>query len=494
MSKFVSEAFRSSARKWTGRASLALGALVAACASQPAAPTLDGDLLISHVRVLDFSGEAPDVREDAFVLVDEGAIIALADTRAGLIADAEQDASGLTLIPGLTDMHVHVWDEAELGAYLSWGVTRVRNMSGLPFHLTLAEQVEAGNVLGPHLLTTGPILNSAGPNAQVNHQLVETEEEARAAVAWQAEQGFTRLKVYSNLTREAYDAVLEEAEARNLIVTGHTPEGVRGPGVPFEAPFDIAFGEVLGDGFETIEHIESIVWHGLSDRQDEAAARALAKRIAASGVPVTPTLLAYHNLWRVGDTQGAALTRPGTEMLNPVVQQTERNYQEFWANQPPGPAAQSDAFYGRVTKIFQEEGVTLVAGTDAGIFTNVPGLSLVEELGLMVQAGLTEFEALKSATHAPSVVLDQEGLDGCARRGCAADLVLYACDPLADISCLHVPHAMIRDGEWLSREDLMALREAARHHNLERTQENVLGGLAAQGVDVSMLGLEGATE
>ena len=489
MSKFVSEAFRPSARTWAGRASLALGALAAACASQLPAPTLEGDLLVSHVRAVDFSGEAPDVREDAFVLVDEGVIIAVADTREGLIADAEQDASGLTLIPGLTDMHVHVWDEAELSAYLSWGVTRVRNMSGLPFHLALAEQVEAGNMLGPHLLTTGPILNSAGPNAQVNHQLVETEEQARAAVAWQAEQGFTRLKVYSNLTREAYGAVLEEAEARNLIVTGHTPEGVRGPGVPFEAPFDIAFEEVLDDGFETIEHVESIVWHGLSDRQDEAAARALAKRIAAAGMPVTPTLLAYHNLWRVADTQGAALTRPGTEMLNPVVQATEGDMYEYWSGAPAGPTAERDEFHLRMTKLLHEAGVTLVAGSDAGIFTNVPGLSLVEELELMVEAGLTPFEALKAATDAPAQVLRQDGLDGCARTGCAADLMLYACDPLADISCLHSPEALIRAGDWLNKADLMALRDGARVHNLERTQENVLGGLAAQGVDITALGL-----
>ena len=489
MRKSVSEVFRSNARKWAGRASLVFGALLTACATQPATPTLDGDLLISHVRVVDFSGEAPDVREDVFVLVDEGAIIAVADTREGLIAATEQDASGLTMIPGLTDMHVHIWDEAELGAYLSWGVTRVRNMSGLPFHLTLAEQIEAGSVLGPHLVTTGPILNSAGPNAQVNHQLVETEEEARAAVAWQAEQGFTRLKVYSNLTREAYDAVLQEAEARGVIVTGHTPEGVRGPGVPFEAPFDIAFDEVLNDGFETIEHVESLVWHGLSDREDAVAAQALAGQIAEAGVPVTPTLLAFHNLWRVADTQGAALTRPETDLLNPLVQATETDMYEYWSGAPAGPTAEQDAFHLRMTRWLHTAGVTLVAGSDAGIFTNVPGLSLVEELELMVAAGLTPFDALKAATDAPAQVLERKGLDGCALEGCAADLVLYACDPLADISCLHSPEALIRAGVWLNKADLTALRDSARNHNLERTQENVLGGLAAQGVNISALGL-----
>ena len=472
---------------WGGAA---LCALVAACASPgPETQPLRGDLLVSNVRVIDFSGEAPEVRDNAFVLIGDGGVLAVAETRTGLTATVEQDASGLTMIPGLTDMHVHVWDEAELGAYLSWGVTRVRNMSGLPFHLTLAEQIEAGAVMGPHLVTTGPILNSAGPNAQVNHQLVETADDARAAIAWQAEQGFTRLKVYSNLTREAYGAVREEADARGFIITGHTPEGVRGPGVPFEAPFDIAFSEILDDGFETIEHVESIVWHGLSDREDEVAARALAVQIAEAGVPVTPTLLAFHNLWRVADTQGAALTRPETELLNPLVQATETDMYEYWSSAPAGPTAERDAFHLRMTRWLHEAGVTLVAGSDAGIFTNVPGLSLVEELELMVEAGLSPFEALKAATDAPARVLEREGLDGCAREGCAADLVLYACDPLADISCLHAPEALIRAGEWLNAEDLMALRESARHHNLERTQENVIGGLAAQGVDVSALGI-----
>ena len=112
-----------------------------------------------------------------------------------------------------------------------------------------------------------------------------------------------------------------------------------------------------------------------------------------------------------------------------------------------------------MTRWLRAAGVTLVAGSDAGIFTNVPGLSLVEELELMVAAGLTPFDALKAATDAPAQVLGRKGLDGCALGG------------------------------WLSKADLTALRDSARNHNLERTQENVLGGLAAQGVDITALGL-----
>ncbi|KCZ82944.1 amidohydrolase [Hyphomonas adhaerens MHS-3] len=467
-------------------AALAMAALVA-CASAPSPEPLAGDLLIRDVRTIGFEGETPAIREHAYVLVKDGKILAVRDTVEGLSAPDTVDGGGQTLVPGLTDMHVHIWDQAELGAYLSWGVTRVRNMSGLPFHLPLAKQIEAGEVMGPHLITTGPILNSPGPNAQINHQFVETADEARAAVTWQAEAGFDRIKVYSNLTRPAYEAIIEEAAARGMPVSGHTPEGVREDGMPMEKPFNIAFEEVLADHFETIEHIESVVWHGLRNRHDEDAARALARKIAIEDVPVTATLLAHRNLLLVAETDGAATTRPGTDILNAVEQQTEGENFAFWAGYDPAPVAEDAAFYARVADIFQQEGVMLLAGTDAGIFTNIPGKSLGEELLLLTGAGLSPYEALRSATYSPSVVLGTAGQDGCLEAGCVADLVLLPCDPLADIACATEPAGLIYRGAWLDRAALDALRTDAAVQNVDRTITNVMGGMAEYGVDVSAL-------
>ena len=465
---------------------LAVG-LLAACASAVAPEPLTGDLLIRDVRTIGFEGETPAIRENAYVLVKDGRILAVRETAEGLSAPEMVDGAGRTMVPGLTDMHVHIWDEAELGAYLSWGVTRVRNMSGLSFHLPLAKRIEAGEMMGPHLITTGPILNSPGPNAQINHQMVETADEARAAVAWQAEAGFDRIKVYSNLTRPAYMAIIEEAAARGMPVVGHTPEGVREEGMPKDKPFNVSFEEVLADHFETIEHIESVVWHGLRNRHDEAAARALGRKIAAEGVPVTATLLAHRNLLLVAETGGAATSRPGTELLNLVEQQTEGDNFEFWAGQDPAPLAEDAAFYARVAKIFQEEGVTLLAGTDAGIFTNIPGKSLGEELALLTAAGLSPYDVLRSATYTPSVVLGTAGQDGCVDAGCVADLVLLPCDPLADIACATEPAGLVYRGEWLDRAALDGLRQASAQQDTERTMANVFGGMAEYGVDLSAL-------
>ena len=217
------------------------------------------------------------------------------------------------------------------------------------------------------------------------------------------------------------------------------------------------------------------------------AARALAHKIAEAGVPVTATLLAHRNLVLVAETDGAAVTRPGTELLNAVEQQTEAGNFQFWAGRNPEPAAENAAFYARVAKIFQQEGVTLLAGTDAGIFTNIPGKSLGEELVLLAGAGLTPYDVLRSATYSPSVVLGTAGQDGCVEAGCAADLVLLPCDPLADITCATEPAGLVYRGAWLDRAALDALRQASAEQNVDRTMANVFGGLAEYGVDVSAL-------
>ncbi len=391
------------------------------------------------------------------------------------------EGEGRTLLPGLIDMHVHIWDEVELAAYLAHGVTTVRNMSGMPIHLELAERIEAGEIEGPRLVTTGPILNSPGPNQQLNHQLVHDAAEARAAVAQQHERGYRHLKVYSNLTREAYEAILVEARARGMTITGHTPEGLRSEGIPLEKPFDIGFSELLDDGFVTIEHMESIVWHGLADELDERAVRALARQIAASGVTVDPTLIAHHALQKMAETDGAWAHRPESDLLNPVLVQFEQEHYEAWAGQDPDLRRAHDAFYARATAIFHEEGVHMVAGTDAGIFTNIPGCAMTRELELLVGAGIPPTAVLAMATTNGAEVLGMGEVVGQIAPGFRAELMLVDGDPLVDISVVEHPVGLMHHGVWLDAPALAGLHEQARAHDPARTQANLEAGLAAQG-------------
>ena len=268
--------------------------------------------------------------------------------------------------------------------------------------------------------------------------------------------------------------MLEEAHARGMTVSGHTPEGVRAPGIPLERDFQIPFVSVLDEGFLTIEHTESIVWHGLRDRLNAERMDALARQMAAAGVVVTPTLIAHDNLVRVAETDGAYLQREGVAAMNPLYVKLDAGVYDYWSRQDPAFREEARRqFYRLATGLMHEAGVTLIAGTDAGIFTNLPGRSMTRELELLVLSGLTPYEALQAATVTPARVF---GLDdrGVIAPGLRADLILVPGDPLSDISSLEHPTAVMAQGVWLDGEDLQRLEETSHQGSLPRSVLNVL--------------------
>ena len=161
-------------------------------------------VLFDNVRIISMVRGAPETEVEQAVLVvgDTVSEVGPAGSIHPPLDAVEINATGMTLIPGLIDAHVHLWDEAELAGYLAYGVTGIRNLSGMPFHLPLARRIQNNTLLGPDLVSTGPILNSAGANQQGNHQLVETTDEASRAVQATYAAGYRLVKVYSNIHRE----------------------------------------------------------------------------------------------------------------------------------------------------------------------------------------------------------------------------------------------------------------------------------------------------
>lgn len=421
-------------------------------------------VLFENVRLVSMVESRPAAEPFQAVLVVGDRIEAVAPAGALLPPEGALvvDGGGATLLPGMIDAHVHVWDEAELAGYLAHGVTGIRNLSGMPFHLPLAQRIQSGKILGPDFLTSGPILNSPGPNQQDNHQLVMTADEAKEAVQSQYDAGYRLLKIYSNLKLETYQAILNEAERLGMQVAGHTPEGERGDGVPHEHPFKISFEDALSRNLQTIEHVESIVWHGLRDELDEDAMRKLASDIAASRTAVTPTLIAHDNLVRVAASKGAYLNRPGVDTINPFLLFMDKGTRDFWSAQDPEKReAPRAAFYLKATRMLHEAGVPLIAGSDAGIFTNIPGSALVRELELLVKAGLSPHEALESATRISASTIGFEKT-GQIAPGFRANLILVQEDPLEDISSVEYPSGVMVGGYWLDEPALERLRKGAR--------------------------------
>ncbi|VUD62919.1 Adenine deaminase [Thalassocella blandensis] len=443
--------------------------------------TTKRNVLIKNANVISLVGKAPKVKPLS-VLIEDGMIKRVARKIPVKALDDHVviDGTGKYLLPGLVDVHVHIWDAPELMANLAYGITTIRNASGMPYHLRFAEQIENGELIGPRLLTTGPILNGNGPNAQPNHQIVNNAEEAVRAVQYQYDMGYRHLKVYSNLSRESYEAILKHAKKLGMTLMGHTPEGIRDEGIPLKKPFKIAFIELLEDSFVSIEHMESVVWHALYDDFDLAKTRKLAKQIAQSHTAVTPTLIAHHNLVMTSNTQGAYLKRDGVEYLNPFIAGFETEMFAYWSQQPKGTRENFDKFYQRATKIFAEEGVVLLAGSDSGIFTNIPGQSLLDEFQLMSEAGLTPFEILQTATVNPAKVLGYADQIGRIKKGYVADLILLEENPLLSIEHLQKIDGIFASGRWFDANDIKKLKQQAKHISYHRTETQVMDGIKSQ--------------
>ncbi len=418
--------------------------------------------LITNASLLDPATD--NVQANGHVLVIDGRIERVGTgTRPARPEDvALIDAGGGVLMPGLIDVHVHVFDETDLAAALAHGVTTVRNMGGFPFHLPLARRIERGEILGPRLLTTGPILNEVGGrNGNALHEAVDGADEARASVRRQYAAGYRHLKLYSNLSRESFAAIREEAAILGMTMSGHPVEGTEADPVDFAASLDA--------GFRTLEHTESIVWYALNDELDPAGVQQLAEQVAASGTMIDPTLVVHENLARIVEAGGAHITRPAMASYNPVIAGFEQETFEFWAQYPHDDRSRMQAFYVEVTGALHEAGVPLTVGTDSGVMVTPHGVSTAREMEILIDAGLTPMEAIRAATLNGAEALGMTGQIGCLAPGCAADLILLPGDPTLDVAALNGIEAVMRDGRWLDRAALTALDEASHHPSTLRS-------------------------
>ncbi len=111
--------------------------------------------------------------------------------------------------------------------------------------------------------------------------------------------------------------------------------------------------------------------------------------------------------------------------------------------------------FARLTLQLQNANVPLLAGTDAGGPPGIfPGSSIHEELQLLVQAGLTPYQALRTATVNPARYLNTEKTNGIIAPGYQANLVLLEKNPLQDIQNTTTRLGVMKKGHWYSQQTL----------------------------------------
>lgn len=411
--------------------------------------------VITNVNVIPMTTDT--VITNTGVTIKDGKIIAI-----GNIPNEPElpilDGKGRYLSPGLIDMHVHLWDKYELGVYLANGVTTVRNLWGQPMHLRMKDAVINEEIISPMFFTSGPKLTGPKFIGDDNLQLF-TPEEARAKIADYKAQGFDLIKTYYGLTPEIYDAVLDECEKQNLEIAAHPSN-------------EVGYSYHFTPQIKTIEHAEDIVQIGLNYQLDSVKLDSIVALYSSHpGTVLCPTQVVYYNIYRLLEEDNV-LNNEQLDFMNPLIRMTDSKAQfDRWQGTKSNDSTISSYilkqhnFQLYAIRKIHESGADIVCGTDAGIGITPAGYSLHEELALYKEAGMSNYEALKTATINASKVHDFLNDFGSIEVGKTANLLLTDDNPLEDLSTLKTPSLVMVKGRSIDEETLDTFIDQAKNRN-----------------------------
>jgi hypothetical protein len=444
---------------------LTAGALCARAAS--AQVPARGDYAFMNVNVIPMDQER--VLADQTVVVRNGRITALgAASSTQVPAGAVRiDARGKYLLPGLAEMHGHIPGanvaaaEDVLFLYVAAGATTVRGMQGHPAQLELKRRAEAGEIIAPRLwLAAPPLSGNNVPDAAAAERLVRQAKES----------GFDLLKVHEGLSADAYAGIVKTATEVGLPWGGHVSQhvGVEGALRARQSTIDH-----IDDYVDALNPPSSPAWAASGGERvrlmalnaDESRITQLARATREAGVAIVPTQILWEVLRGARDPQPMA-ARPENRYMAPTVRQGWLNtVTNLRQNADPAAAAREVDLRNRLLKAMSDENVLILMGTDAPQLYSVPGFSLHRELPVMVAAGMTPYQVLRSGTVNVATFFGIEDEAGTVATGRRADLLLLDANPLVDIANVERISGVMVDGRWLSGDMIRQRLEAiaAKH-------------------------------
>jgi len=379
------------------------------------------------------------------------------------------DAKGKWIIPGLIDSHAHAEnpDDTPFSLYLTNGVTTIRNPGGNITVLRLTrERLLRGELIGPRLFFSGPLLDGVPPVWPDLSLLVDTPQRARSAVNFLADQGVDFVKVYNNVKEPELRAIIETAKELELPVAGHIPRSMTMThaielGMTRLEHIRVTGREMLSlDEAQKIDLLplgsrEPLLWQRF-DLQSEKM-RALVQRLARSKIFLDPTLVVAE-VTEV-PTLDADRNDPNNQYLSPTVVERYVNFKSPLYELPPDlQAAGAEAFHKqeKFVGMCNRAGVKIIAGTDGpGIGSLLPGFGLHRELELLVASGLSPLQALRAATLTAAEALGKEDRLGTIEPGKFADMVVLNADPLQEIQNLRKIYLVVQGGKTYAPDALL---------------------------------------
>lgn len=442
---------------------------------------IPASLVLTHVTVIDTTGGA--AKTDMTVVIEGERITEMG--KSGEIhppKDAEfVNGTGKFLIPGLWDMHIHWYEKDYLPLFIANGVTGTRQMYGVPMFQQWRKEIDAGQLLGPHILIPSPIVDGPKP-VWPGSIAVANAAEARQTVIQVKRAGADFVKVYSLLPRDAYFAIADESKKQGIPFEGHVPDSV-------------TLEEASNAGQKTVEHLTGVL-AACSTREADLL-KSAQQTVAAIDAGQLPGVHSWGPEHR--ERQKLALETYSPQKAETVFRELKNNHtwqcptltvlrsmaysddpsltddprlkyiprdivaswkpkaDPFLKNKTAEDWAMSKKVFSKELEVvgaMNQAGVEILAGTDTLNPFCLPGFSLHDELGLLVRAGLTPLQALQAATINPARFLGREKDLGTVAPGKLADLVLLDASPLDDIGNTRKIFAVVFGGKLFPRASL----------------------------------------
>lgn len=429
------------------------------------APAQDaGPSVFKHVNVIPMTGQT--VLTDQDVVVEAGTIRHVGP--AGKVPSPPGariiDGRGRYLIPGLSDMHVHLegdaWNlmypagegfkESEINfedilfVYVANGITTIDVLFAFPEHLALRERIKNNEFPGPRLILSRMIDGAGKAWPPPLGVWINNADEAEQAVREAHRQGYDRIKVYSFLDQESYDRIITTARSLGMPVDGHIP-------------FATSVEHVISSGQRMIAHVEEVMKFAAA--YDSGQVAYFSDLLAGSNTWVTSALVLNRNLNALLKDSAGQFTKANTEYLHPMARGLWAYVYQHVYKPIPEPHRQSmiDGYHGfqkPFVYAFHRKGGKLLVGTDALVPSTQPAFSLHDELEELVDAGLSPLDVLKAATRNAHEFLGESEKAGTIEPGKAADLVLLDENPLENIARTRGIRGVMIRNRWIPREEI----------------------------------------
>lgn len=425
----------------------------------PPTPATGAQAVFAFVGVSVLPLDSEQVLADQTVVVRGDRIVTLGPSASTTVPEGATriDGRGRFLMPGLVDMHLHLQpgDGAptdpvgqQLTLLLANGVTTARTLGAPPTGLAVRDRVARGEVFGPTLRVAGPSFHGKS---------VQGPEQARQRVREQKAAGYDLIKTHGGLGRETYDAMMAEAKAQGLRVSGHVTQ-------------DVGIMHALESG-QQIEHldgylaallppgdtspVEQVELGDVLSKMDPARIPALAETTKKSGMFNSPTLA----LFEIVASDGATPELRTNRELRYVPTATVDAWSKELLTGPlsQAPVAGKHRFLELRRQVLQglyKAGAPLLVGSDSPQLFMVSGFAVHQEMESMAAAGLPPLAVLQAATRNAAAWFGESDQWGSVAPGQRADLLLLNANPLQDVALTRTLVGVMVRGQWLPRGEL----------------------------------------